>query len=77
MSTRCSTEAKCRRVLETTNWIMNSDASPAAPVTRLGRGARIVEASTEPKATVMAKSKLDILAKLRSPVIRVSTSSAR
>ncbi len=30
-------------------------------------------ATTEPAATVMAKSKLDIFEKLRSPAIRVAT----
>ncbi|GAA4451484.1 hypothetical protein GCM10023156_19290 [Novipirellula rosea] len=54
-------------------WIRNRTASPKHPDTNDGDFVSNVEAITDPKAIVIAKSKLDILEKLRSPDRRVNS----
>ena len=61
------------RDFEITYCMRYSTASPNAPASKEGSLLRSVDATTVPKATVMAKSKLDIFEKLRNPTSRVKT----
>ena len=58
------------RVIATAAWQPNSVASTARPSSSGVVPERAVEAMIEPTAMVIAKSKLDIFAKLRTPWIR-------
>ena len=68
-------ESPCRRPHETAAWSANREASATAPWSSGGLRLSSVEAITAPDAMVMAKSRLDIFEKLRSPTSRTSPTS--
>src|SRR5918999_2904207 len=66
-----------RRSTATRNCNKNKEARATSDWGRGGSLLTAVEAMREPMATVMAKSKLDMVAKLRSPAIRVSITTLK